>query len=103
MSDTKNTLVVHGVSLSPQDAIDFLAEVGLEDVPCPICGTDDWGIALGPGDGTYAAVPTQGKGEPNAPRKHIPLYTTECRKCGYTRFHNLLKLKNWKKAKGEQA
>ena len=103
MNESDETVTIEGVVLKPTDAIDFLSEKSLTSVPCPICATDDWGLSLGPGERAYAIIPTANGVPGERPSYYLPVYTTDCKNCGYTRTHNLIPLAKWKKARTEES
>lgn len=94
-----NFVNVEGVDLVAGDAIKFLDEMGMNESPCPICASDLWVVSLGPGHGLYPAIQTTGGKPADGSAYRMPLFTTECSKCGYTRLHSLLKLARWKESK----
>lgn len=99
--ESEERVTVNGIVVSPQDGVDFLSEIGSEHVPCPICTEDDWLLSIGPGGGAYTIVPTATGVPGKLPAHYMPVFSTECRKCGYTRFHNLIRLAKWVKARTE--
>jgi len=86
---SNQSINIDGLELSIDDAERFLTSFG-KPKPCPVCSTNDWNISFSPGNGQYLQVPTRDESF------GIPFYIAECLTCGYTHFHTMRALMEWK-------
>lgn len=99
-SDEQITTVdFYGTEITSSDAAEFLNFVAKGDQSCPVCRSNNWLTAFGPGDGSFMAIPSRVflNGDSSWPKdqKHFPVFAFVCGTCGNTRLHALSMLSDW--------